>query len=62
MFSGDYAFNFFVFCSEYEKLDPSDIIGNCSLAFETAESKLGIPALLDPEGTYIVNFEMKIST
>jgi hypothetical protein len=34
---------------EYDKLDPSDIIGNCSLAFEVAESKLGIPALLDPE-------------
>ncbi|CAL8144119.1 unnamed protein product [Orchesella dallaii] len=34
---------------DYDKLDPSDIIGNCSLAFETAESKLGIPALLDPE-------------
>jgi len=34
---------------DYDKLDPSDIIGNCALAFDTAESKLGIPALLDPE-------------
>jgi len=40
---------FMLFCRDYDKLDPSDIIGNCALAFDTAESKLGIPALLDPE-------------
>jgi len=39
----------FFFRSDYDSLDPSDIVGNCALAFDTAESKLGIPALLDPE-------------
>jgi hypothetical protein len=48
----------FLFCCnrDYDKLDPSDIIGNCALAFDTAESKLGIPALLDPED--MVNLEV----
>lgn len=31
---------------DYDKLDPLDIVGNCSLAFDVAESKLGIPSLL----------------
>jgi len=34
---------------DYDKLDPSDIMGNCSLAFKVAEDELGIPALLDAE-------------
>jgi hypothetical protein len=38
-----------LYFSDYEKLDPSDILGNCALAFDVAENKLGIPALLDPE-------------
>lgn len=46
--------------SDYDKLDPSDIIGNCSLAFDVAESKLGIASLLGSTTTLIVlNFHVE---
>lgn len=34
---------------DFDRLDPQDWIGNCSLAFQVAESQLGIPTLLDVE-------------
>ena len=43
---------FIIINRDYEKLDPSDILGNCALAFEIAESKLGIPQLLDPQDMF----------
>ena len=33
---------------DYDSLDPDDVFGNNSLAFNVAEQQLGIPALLDP--------------
>ena len=34
---------------DYDSLDPDDVFGNNSLAFNVAEQQLGIPSLLDPE-------------
>jgi len=34
---------------DFDRLDPQDWTGNCSLAFQVAESQLGIPTLLDVE-------------
>jgi len=34
---------------EYDVLDPDDVYGNNSLAFNVAEQHLGIPSLLDPQ-------------
>jgi len=34
---------------DYDSLDPDDVFGNNSLAFNIAEQQLGIPSLLDPQ-------------
>jgi len=34
---------------EFDSLDPDDVFGNNSLAFNVAEQHLGIPSLLDPQ-------------
>lgn len=34
---------------DYDSLDPDDVFGNNSLAFNIAEQHLGIPSLLDPQ-------------
>ena len=34
---------------DFDKLEPRDWVGNCSLAFKVAEEELGIPALLEVE-------------
>lgn len=37
---------------DYDRLHPEDHIGNLNNAFEMASNELGIPKILDAEGTY----------
>ncbi|CAG7818308.1 unnamed protein product [Allacma fusca] len=46
---------------DYDSLDENDIVGNCTLAFDTAESKLGIPALLDPDDMLAIEVPDRLS-
>lgn len=41
--------HFFSNFSDFEKLDKKDVFKNNDLAFSIADSKLGIPALLDAD-------------
>jgi len=41
---------------DFDSLVPNDVYKNCALAFETAETSLSVPALLDPQD--MVDYEV----
>lgn len=45
---------------DFDSLQPSDVVGNCKIAFETAAS-LGLPKLIDPNDMIVLNVPDKLS-